>query len=91
MKKQLSSSASWPLLAAFTGCEEPLACEEGNKATLTVYNYTACTLEVGDVVPGGEDLNATFLVDVTTLSSLNWTKAPTTFLPALFHHPLHGA
>ena len=53
--------------AAFTGCEEPLACEEGNKATLTVYNYTACTptIEVdGDVVPGGEDLNATFLVDV---------------------------
>ena len=53
--------------AAFTGCEEPLACEEGNKATLTVYNYTACTptIEVdGDVVPGGEDLTATFLEGV---------------------------
>ena len=53
--------------AAFTGCEEPLACEEGNKATLTVYNYTACTptIEVdGDVVPGGEDLDATLFVDI---------------------------
>ena len=29
--------------AAFTGCEEPLACEEGNKAILTVYNNTLCT------------------------------------------------
>ena len=28
---------------AFTGCEEPLTCEEGNKATLTVYNNTLCT------------------------------------------------
>ena len=53
--------------AAFTGCEEPLACEEGNKATLTVYNYTACTPTVevdGDVVPGGEDLDATLFVDI---------------------------
>ena len=53
--------------AAFTGCEEPLACEEGNKATLTVYNYTTCTptIEVdGDVVLGGEDLDATLFVDI---------------------------
>ena len=28
---------------AFTGCEEPLACEEGNKATLTINNNTLCT------------------------------------------------
>ena len=28
---------------AFTGCEEPLTCEEGNKDTLTVYNNTLCT------------------------------------------------
>lgn len=51
--------------AAFTGCEEPLACEEGNKATLTVYNYTACTpnIEVdGEVV--ATDLAATFIEDV---------------------------
>ena len=51
--------------AAFTGCEEPLACEEGNKATLTVYNYTACTpnIEVdGEVV--AIDLGATFIEDV---------------------------
>ena len=50
---------------AFTGCEEPLACEEGNKATLTVYNYTACTpnIEVdGEVV--AIDLGATFIEDV---------------------------
>ena len=50
---------------AFTGCEEPIACDEGNKATLTVYNYTACTptIEVdGDVV--AEDLAATFIEGV---------------------------
>ena len=29
--------------AAFTGCEKPVACEEGNKATLTITNYTVCT------------------------------------------------
>ena len=51
--------------AAFTGCEEPLACDEGNKATLTVYNYTACTPDIvvdGDVI--AEDLGATFIEGV---------------------------
>ncbi|MDG1674146.1 MAG: hypothetical protein P8H88_01745 [Flavobacteriales bacterium] len=51
--------------AAFTGCEEPLVCDEGNKATLTVYNYTACTPDIvvdGDVV--AEDLGATFITGV---------------------------
>ena len=67
MKKAIFLLGFVAAAAAFTGCEQPLECEEGNKATLTVYNYTACTptIEVdGDVVPGGEDLNATFLVDV---------------------------
>lgn len=51
--------------AALTGCEEPLLCDEGNKATLTVYNYTACTPNIlvdGDVV--AEDLGATFITGV---------------------------
>ena len=51
--------------AAFTGCEEPLVCDEGNKATLTVYNYTACTPDIvvdGDVIV--EDLGATFIEGV---------------------------
>ena len=67
MKKAIFLLGFVAAAAAFTGCEQPLECEEGNKATLTVYNYTACTptIEVdGDVVPGGEDLDATFLVDV---------------------------
>lgn len=67
MKKAIFLLGFVAAAAAFTGCEQPLECEEGNKATLTVYNYTVCTptIEVdGDVVPGGEDLNATFLVDV---------------------------
>ena len=38
--------------AAFTGCEKPVACEEGNKATLTITNLTVCTPDIkvnGDV------------------------------------------
>ena len=53
-------------LAAFTGCgEDPVACEEGNKATLTVYNYTVCspTIEVdGEVVV--EDMTGTLIEGV---------------------------
>ena len=51
--------------AAFTGCEKPTECDSGNKAMLTVVNYTACTpnIEVdGDVV--ATDLGATILEDV---------------------------
>ena len=50
--------------AAFTGCEEPLVCDEGNKATLTVYNYTACTPDIvvdGDVIV--EDLGSTYFFE----------------------------
>ena len=44
MKKTTFILALVAGLVAFTGCgEDPVACEEGNKATLTVYNYTACT------------------------------------------------
>ena len=38
--------------ATFTGCEKPVACEEGNKATLTITNLTVCTPDIkvnGDV------------------------------------------
>ena len=38
--------------AAFTGCEKPIACEEGNKATLTITNLTVCTPDIkinGDI------------------------------------------
>ena len=38
--------------AAFTGCEKPIACEESNKATLTITNLTVCTPDIeinGDV------------------------------------------
>ncbi|MDA0946664.1 MAG: hypothetical protein RLZZ314_1149 [Bacteroidota bacterium] len=65
MKKFGTMVAFVAAAAAFTGCEEPLSCEEGNKATLTVYNYTACTpnIEVdGEVV--AYDLGATFIEDV---------------------------
>ena len=65
MKKSLFPLAMAIAAIAFTGCEEPIACDEGNKATLTVYNYTICTptIEVdGDVV--AEDLTATLLEDV---------------------------
>ena len=50
--------------AAFTGCEKPLECDNGNKAMLTVVNYTDCTpnIEVdGDVV--AIDLGANILED----------------------------
>ena len=40
MKKATFILGMVAVAAAFTGCEEPLACEEGNKATLTVYNNT---------------------------------------------------
>ena len=43
MKKSLFPLAMAIAAIAFTGCEEPIACDEGNKATLTVYNYTICT------------------------------------------------
>ena len=66
MKKSFFPLAIAITAIAFTGCEEPIiACDDGNKAILTVYNYTICTptIEVdGDVV--AEDLTATLLEDV---------------------------
>jgi hypothetical protein len=65
MKKSLFPLAMTIAAFAVTGCEEPITCDEGNKAVLTVYNYTICTptIEVdGDVV--AEDLTATLLEDV---------------------------
>ena len=65
MKKSLFPLAMAIAAIAFTGCEEPITCDEGNKAILTVYNYTICTptIEVdGDVV--AEDLTGTLLEDV---------------------------
>lgn len=65
MKKSLFPLAMAFAAIAFIGCEEPITCDEGNKAILTVYNYTICTptIEVdGDVV--AEDLTATLVVDV---------------------------
>ena len=40
MKKSLFPLAMAFAAIAFIGCEEPITCDEGNKAILTVYNYT---------------------------------------------------
>ena len=58
---------------------KPLECDNGNKAMLTVVNYTDCTpnIEVdGDVV--AIDLGANILEDAPGDSVLwSWTREPT--------------
>ena len=42
------------LLVIFTGCEDDtVACDEGNKAVITIYNNSLCT---PDVSVGGDDV-----------------------------------
>ena len=54
---------------AFTGCEKPVACEEGVKATLTITNLTVCTPDIevnGDVAVANLGGN-TFEAEGTTV------------------------